>query len=165
MDDRVGQQLGNYRLIRLLGRGGFAEVYLAHHLYLETQAAVKVLSTPLVGENLTRFLREAKIVASLEQPHIVRVLDFGIEKEEEIPFLVMSYAAYGTMRQRYPRGSIVPVDEVVSSVQHIASALQWAHNRNVIHRDVKPENILIGNHGEALLSDFGIAVITATSIS
>src|SRR5260370_10645615 len=133
MGNRGGQQLGNYRLIRLLGRGGFAEVYLANHLYLETQAAVKVLSRPLVGENLTRFLREARIVASLEHPHIVRVLDFGIEKEEDIPFLVMSYAAHGTMRQRYPNRSTVPVDEVVSYAQHMASALHWPHNRHLIH--------------------------------
>src|SRR5260370_35794821 len=156
MGNRGGQQLGNYRLIRFLGRGGFAEVYLGNHMYLETQAAVKVLSTPLVGDNLTRFLREAKIVASLEHPHISRVLDFGIEEEEANPFLVMSYAAHGTMRQRYPKGSTVPLDDVLSYVQQIASALQCAHDRNVIHRDVKPENILIGNQGEAFLSDFGI---------
>ena len=165
MGGRVGQLLGNYRLIRLLGRGGFAEVYLGKHIYIETQAAVKVLSTPLVGEYLQRFIREAKIVASLEHPHIVRVLDFGIEEEKETPFLVMSYAAHGTMRQRYPKESTISLDEVLSYVQHIAPALQYAHDRKIIHRDIKPENMLVGNQGEILLSDFGIAMITATSIS
>lgn len=165
MGNREGQQLGNYQLIHLLGRGGFAEVYLGKHIYIETQAAVKVLSAQLVGDNLKRFIREAKIVASLEHPHIVRVLDFGIEGDEEIPFLVMSYAPHGTMRQCYPKESIMPLDEVLSYVQHIAPALQYAHDCKVIHRDVKPENMLLSNQEEILLSDFGIAMITATSIS
>lgn len=130
MGNHVGQQLGNYRLTSLLGRGGFAEVYLGKHIYIETQAAVKVLSTPLVGDNLGRFIRAAKIVASLEHPHVIRVFDFGIE--EEIPFLVMSYASHGTLRQHHPKGSTVPVDKVLSYVQQIAPALQYAHNRKMM---------------------------------
>lgn len=86
MSDRVGQQFGNYRLLRLLGYGGFAEVYLGEHVHLQTQAAIKVLSTQLVANDLERFIREARTIASLEHPHIVRVLDFGIESG--IPFLV-----------------------------------------------------------------------------
>ena len=90
MTDRVGQQLGNYRLTRLLGKGGFAEVYLGEHVYLETLAAIKVLLTQLASEDLEPFRLEAKRVAHLEHPHIVRVLDFGVDGTT--PYLVMSYA-------------------------------------------------------------------------
>src|SRR5215469_5255247 len=98
MADRVGQRLGNYQLIRLLGRGGFAEVYLGEHLRLGTQAAIKVLSTQLAGEDETVFQQEARTIAALEHPHIVRVLDFDVQ--DGTPFLVMSYAANGTLRTR-----------------------------------------------------------------
>ena len=90
MTDRVGQRLGNYRLTRLLGRGGFAEVYLGEHVRLNTKAAIKVLHTQLAENDRDSFLAEAQIIANLEHPHIVRVLDFDVE--EGIPFLVMSYA-------------------------------------------------------------------------
>ncbi len=88
MTDRIGQQLGNYTVVGLLGRGGFADVYLAEHFYLKTQVAVKVLQTRLsAAEDTQGFLREAQTVARLAHPHIVRVLDFGLDGE--IPFLVM----------------------------------------------------------------------------
>ena len=100
MADRVGQQLGNYRLVQLLGQGGFAEVYLAEHL--GTKAAIKLLHTQLVGEEMEAFRREARTLARLVHPHIVRVFDFGIEGET--PFLVMDYAPNGTVRKRHPKG-------------------------------------------------------------
>src|SRR5438067_2401518 len=126
MADRVGQQLGNYRLIRLLGQGGFAEVYLGEHIYLKTQVAIKLLQMQLANEDIEGFLKEARTVASLVHPHIVRVIDFGIEGET--PFLVMDYAPNGTLRQRYPKGARLPLDTVVSYVKQVASALQYAHN-------------------------------------
>ena len=79
MADRVGQQLGNYQLIQLLGEGGFAEVYLGEHLYLKTQAAIKVLQVRLANDDLESFLNEARTIAGLKHPHIVRVLDFGVD--------------------------------------------------------------------------------------
>src|SRR5437899_7436946 len=91
--EQVGQQLGNYQVIRLLGQGGFAEVYLAEHLHLGTQAAIKVLTTKLMSEELDTFRHEARTIAHLEHPHIVRVLDYGVQ--ENTPFLVMSYAPGG----------------------------------------------------------------------
>ncbi len=97
MVDRVGQQLGNYCLIRLLGRGGFAEVYLGEHLRLKTQAAVKVLHTQLTYSDVESFLKEAQTIAHLDHPHIVRVLDFDVK--EGTPFLIMSYASEGTLRR------------------------------------------------------------------
>src|SRR5437016_1502763 len=90
MADRIGQQLGNYRLTRLLGQGGFADVYLGEHVYLGTNAAIKVLQAQLTNESdLKWFLNEARTVARLTHPNIVRVLDFGVEGET--PFLVLEY--------------------------------------------------------------------------
>src|SRR6516162_9314317 len=99
---RIGQQLGNYQLIQLLGRGSFADVYLGEHIHLNTQAAIKVLQMRLVGSSMEQFRNEARTIASLVHPNIIRVLDFGVENG--IPFLIMDYAANGTLRQRHPKG-------------------------------------------------------------
>jgi len=155
MADRIGQQLGNYRLLSLLGKGGFAEVYLGEHVYLGTQAAIKVLLMQLGRSDIEQFRSEAQTVAQLEHPHIVRVLDFGIEGTT--PFLVMSYAPNGTLRIRHPKGSFLPLALVISYVQQMATALQYAHSHKLVHRDVKPENMLLGRNSELLLTDFGIA--------
>src|SRR5262249_34606308 len=136
-----------------------AEVYLGEHIHIKTQVAVKVPSTQLIDTDLERFIQEVQTAASLEHPHILRVFDFGFQ--EEIPFLVMSYAPNGNLRQRHPKESCVSLDDVLSYVQQIALALQYIHDRNVIHRDVKPENMLLGSQGEILLSDVGMAVTTA----
>jgi eukaryotic-like serine/threonine-protein kinase len=154
----IGQQFGNYRLLRLIGAGGFAEVYLAERLNLGTQVAIKVLHTQLVETDIDAFRREAHTIARLQHPHIIRILDFNIENST--PFLVMDYASGGTMRERYPRGTSVPLPIIVSSTQQIADALQYAHNEKIIHRDIKPENILLDEHDDVLLSDFGISLAT-----
>jgi len=154
-------QLGNYRLGRLLGVGGFAEVYLGEHIYLKTPAAIKVLHMHLKDDILQQFLTEARTIAHLEHPHIVRVLEFGIEGTT--PYLVMGYARNGTIRHKYPKGKIVPLPFLIRYTRQIADALQYAHNHNVIHRDIKPENILLGRKGEALLSDFGLAIVTSSA--
>ena len=158
MADRVGQQLGNYRLLRLLGRGSFAEVYLGEHLYLKNRAALKVLRTSLADEDVEQFLAEAQTLARLAHPNIVRVLDFAVE--QGMPFLVMDYAPRGTMRRFHPRGSCLSLETTTAYLRQLAAALQYAHNRNVIHRDVKPENILLGSHQNVLLSDFGLALFS-----
>ncbi len=161
MTDRVGQQLGNYRLISLLGRGSFAEVYLGEHIYLETQAAIKVLHTQLANADIEPFRLEAKRVAHLEHPHIVRVLEFGVEGST--PFVVMSYAPGGTLRKLHPEGSRLPLSTVVSYVKQVAEALQCAHDQQLIHRDIKPENLLVGRGNQIVLSDFGIALLAQNS--
>src|SRR5438128_1855647 len=99
--EREGQQFGNYRLIHLLGQGGFADVYLAEHIHLGTQAAVKILSMRLTSDNVENFREEARTVARLVHPHIVRVLDFGVESNT--PYLAMDYAPNGTLRLRHPK--------------------------------------------------------------
>ncbi len=157
----VGQQFGNYRLLRLLGTGGFAEVYLGEHIDLGTQAAIKVLHTQLGPTDIDAFRTEARTIAHLIHPHIIRVLDFNTA--DSTPFLVMDYAVGGTMRQRYPRGTIIPLATIVSSVQQVAEALQYAHDEKLIHRDIKPENILLDQRSNVLLSDFGIALVAQSS--
>jgi Tol biopolymer transport system component len=158
---RLGKQLGNYRLMSLLGKGGFAEVYLGEHIHLGTQAAVKVLHTQLASEEVEGFKYEARTIARLAHHNIVRVLDFGVE--QGAPFLVMDYAPNGTLRQRYPRGARLSPSEVVGYVKQVADALQCAHEQRLIHRDVKPENMLLGRANEVLLSDFGIALAAQSS--
>ena len=161
MTDRIGQQFGNYRLVRLLGQGGFADVYLAEHTHLETLASVKVLSVRLTSEHIESFRTEARTIARLIHPHIVRILDFGVE--QETPYLVMDYASLGPSNCYHPRGSRLPLSTVVTYVKQIAGALQYAHEKGVIHRDIKPENLLLGEHRDMLLSDFGIALLVQSS--
>lgn len=161
MVDRVGQQLGNYQLIRSLGEGGFAEVYLGEHIHLGSQAAIKVLHSQLTSDDVDKFRTEARNLVRLIHPHIVRVLEFGIE--DKTPFLVMDYAPNGTLRQRHPKGTILPITTIVSYVKQIADALQFAHDEKLIHRDIKPENMLLGRRNEILLSDFGIAIVAQSS--
>jgi VCBS repeat-containing protein len=154
VEERIGQQLGSYRLVHLLGQGGFADVYLGEHIHLQTLAAVKVLQMRLVGSNLEQFRNEARTIASLIHPHIVRVLDFGVE--DGVPFLVMEYAPHGTLRQAYPKGTCLSPIHVLPYINQIADALYYAHSRKLIHRDIKPENILLAADGKILLSDFGL---------
>jgi serine/threonine protein kinase len=157
MADRIGQQLGNYRLIRLLGTGAFAEVYLGEHVYLKRQAAIKVLHTVLREEQKADFLIEAQRLVDLSHPSIIPVFDFAIEGD--LPYLVMEYAPNGTLRTRHPKGSCLSLETIVPYVRSIAASLQYIHEQKLVHRDVKPENILVGKNQEILLSDFGIAAI------
>jgi serine/threonine protein kinase len=163
MVDLVGQHLGHYRLTHLLGRGGFADVYLGEQLYLGSQTAIKVLSAPLAPEARAGFLAEARTLVRLAHPRIIRLLDYGVQ--EQAPFLVMEYAPGGTLRKRHPKGERLPLAIVVEYVQQVAEALQYAHSQRLIHRDVKPDNLLLGRHGEILLSDFGIALLAHSSRS
>ncbi|MGI9061696.1 MAG: WD40 repeat domain-containing serine/threonine protein kinase [Ktedonobacteraceae bacterium] len=160
MPDLTGQQFGNYRLVRLLGTGGFASVYLGQHVRIASQqAAIKILH--LFGVDAQAFQQEAETTASLDHPHIVRLLDFDLH-QGTMPFLIMGYAAQGSLRNRHPKGTPLPLSTIIQYTKEIASALQYAHDNNIIHRDIKPENILIGRRDELLLSDFGISVLSKT---
>jgi serine/threonine protein kinase len=165
MDNRIGQQLGNYRLEQLLGQGGFADVYLGRHVHLNTQAALKILQVQLVGTNHEAFREEARTIATLTHPHIVRILDFGVEENSGIPFLIMDYAPNGSLRQRYLKGSILAPHLIVRYVKEVAAALHYAHQKKLIHRDVKPENILLDAADNALLSDFGLVLVEQNTSS
>ncbi|GLV58189.1 hypothetical protein KDH_50230 [Dictyobacter sp. S3.2.2.5] len=163
MEDRTGQQLGNYKILRQVGQGGFADVYLAEHIHLRTQAAIKILQVRLGENNKQNFLNEARTIAHLVHPYIVRVLDFGIQ--DNTPFLVMDYAPNGTFRQRFLQGQPLPAAPLVPYIKQTAAALQYGHDKKLIHRDVKPENMLLSHNDEVLLSDFGLALIAYNSNS
>src|SRR5215467_5819501 len=163
MAEHMGQQLGNYLLMQLLGRGSFSEVYLGEHIHLNTKAAIKVLYGQLASHDAEDFLTEARTLAHLRHPHIIQVLDFGVE--DATPFLVMDFAPNRNLRQRHPKGTLIPLDTIISYVTQVTEALQYAHQEKLIHRDIKPENLLLGHKNEVLLSDFGIAIMTQSSRS
>jgi serine/threonine protein kinase len=164
MTNYIDQQIGNYRIQQLLGKGGFAEVYLASHIYLKKrQVAIKILHASIDSGNLEQFCREAEIVENLRHRHIINVLDFAIENQT--PYLVMDYFPQGSLHTQYPQGTRLPLDQVVAYTKQIAIALQYAHKQHVIHQDVKPANILLNEENEAVLSDFGLAIIIQSMIS
>src|SRR5215469_16449842 len=161
MPNRSGEKFSHYRLIRLLGQGGFASVYLGEHELIGIKTAVKVLDDPNVTQaDKLNFMREATIISKLNHPNIIQFREFGERARDNILYLVMEYMPRKNISQLHPPGSILPITRVVSYVNQLASALQAVHDENIVHRDIKPQNILIGSHGELLLTDFGIAVPT-----
>src|SRR5438093_3366401 len=124
---------------------------------------MKVLYGQLTSYDVEGFLTEARTLAHLRHSHIIQVLDFGVEGAT--PFLVMDYAPNGNLRQRYPKGTPIPLETIISYVTQVAEALQYAHQEKLIHRDIKPENMLLGRKNEGLLSDFGIALMIQSSRS
>jgi serine/threonine protein kinase len=155
MSSLEGQQFGNYQLVRQIGRGSFSEVYLCRHLHLQALAAAKILYGMFWPEEKEQFKQEAKIIATFKHPHILRLFEFGIQNA--IPYLIMEYAPNGTLRDRYPEGSVVPLPVIISSLQQVASALAYVHRHNHVHCDVKPENMLIDAQGDIIVGDFAIA--------
>src|SRR5579863_1747838 len=105
MGDRTGQQLGGYRLIRLIGAGGFSDVYFGEDIHSKAQVAVKIYSQRMAGSDIATFIRELRSLFRLEHPHILRILDFGVQ--DDYPYLVMPYALNGTLAQLHPKGTIV----------------------------------------------------------
>src|SRR5246500_512285 len=163
MSIEVGQVFAGYTILRLLGSGGMGQVYLASHPRLPREDALKVLPTEVTAdpEYRERFDREAELAAGLSHQHIVGINDRG-EYDGQF-WISMDYVA-GTdaarlLRERYPGG--MPVDEAMAIVTAVASALDYAHRRGLLHRDVKPANILVsdsdGQERRVFLADFGIA--------
>ena len=150
--------IGEYHLLQLLWQGQLASVYLGEHRQYGTRAAIKILHSALEDEEAEKFLAQAQVTAHLDHPHIVRLLDYGIENT--IPYLAMQYVPNGSLRQLHPRGSQLPVSTVVVYVKQVAAALQYIHDQGLIHCDVKPHNMLLNARHEVMLSDFGIAVIS-----
>ncbi len=148
---------GRYRLERAIGRGGMATVWLAHDLRHDRRVALKVLHpglAPTLG--LERFQREIRFAARLQHPHILTVLDSGAAPDGLLWF-TMPYVQGESLRQRMDRERRLPVEDAVAIAREAAEALAFAHAEGVVHRDVKPENILLGA-GHALVADFGIAL-------
>jgi serine/threonine protein kinase len=130
---------------------------------MKRQAAIKILHASIDSGNLEQFCREAEIVGNLRHRHIINVLDFGIENQT--PYLVMDYLPQGSLRTQHAQGTRLPLDQVFAYTKQIALALQYAHKQHVIHQDVKPANILLNEENEAVLSDFGLAIIIQSMIS
>lgn len=160
MENIIGQSIGRYHILEQLGEGGMAIVYKAYDTHLDCYVAIKFirterLSPELAATALKRFEREAKSVAQLTHPYIVRVTDYG--EYQNIPYLVMPYLSGGTLKQL--TGKSIPYYEAARLLSPIARALEYAHSQKVLHRDVKPTNILITQNGQPMLTDFGVAKI------
>jgi serine/threonine protein kinase len=151
-----GQQLGPYRIVTQLGSGGMATVYKAYHARLDRYVAIKMMHQAFLQDQnfLTRFEREAQIVARLEHPHIVPIFDFADFSGQ--PYLVMKFIEGRTLKAVLNEKSLT-LDEIQRIMPAIADALDYAHRRGVLHRDIKPSNIIIDNEGVAYLTDFGLA--------
>ncbi len=163
-------QISGYQIERELGQGGMAIVYLALQESLHRHVALKVIKPVLTTDEefAQRFLREGRIIAQLSDPHIVTVYD--IASHDGTYYLSMEYLPGGTLQQRIRGG--LPLEEALSIARAIVSALHYAHRRNIIHRDIKPQNILFRENGQPVLTDFGIAktlgantIMTRTGLS
>jgi serine/threonine-protein kinase len=164
MEDLVGKTLGGkYRIVERLGRGGMAEVYKAFQTSLDRYVAVKVMHPFLADDPgfAARFEREAKSVAALRHPNIVQVYDFDVERDT--PYMVMEFIEGATLKARLEslahRGQPLPLKAALKIIREIGQALAYAHRRNMVHRDVKPANVMVDSTGRVILTDFGIAKI------
>ena len=158
MSFNIGENIGPYRIIEQLGQGGMATVYKAYHASLDRYVALKVLHPAFHQDQtfITRFQREARVVAKLEHPHIVPIYDYS--EHENRPYLVMKYIEGDTLKARFSAGplSSAEIEKVVNSV---GSALAYAHKQGILHRDIKPSNVLLATDGVMYLADFGLARI------
>jgi serine/threonine-protein kinase len=157
-----GKVLGRYEVLEPLGRGGMARVYRGYHPGLERYVAIKVLAPELVGEpSLARFQREARAVAALRHPNIVQVYDFDVQ--DGLYYMVMELLEGDTLHARLNdhrvRGQRMPWGDALCALLDILDGLAYAHSQGVIHRDIKPGNILLTRQGQAVLGDFGVAQI------
>ena len=159
-----GSTAGPYRIVEPLGRGGMASVYKAYEAKLDRYVALKVLPREFLHEATfaERFRREAKSLASLEHPNIVPIYAFDIEPGEGIPWMAMRLVSGGSLAQLLKRGR-PGVARSVTILRDVAGALDYAHGRGVVHRDVKPQNVLLDEEGRVYLADFGIAKMVESS--
>src|SRR5215218_7127674 len=157
-----------YRIDAVVGAGGMSTVYRAFDTVLERQVAIKLMHRDIAADadQLERFRREARAVAQLNHPHVVGVIDAGEATPDEdppfgepvgMPYIVFEYVEGETLKDRIRRQRRLPVSEAVAYAIEIARALQAAHDRRIVHRDVKPQNVLIDEEGRAKVTDFGIA--------
>ena len=166
MKDRstlIGEHFGRYQVKAKIACGASGCVYLAQHDILSKRmAALKVMHSSHLHspQEEDRFYREAEILASLSHPHILLIYDFGIDEDEGLPYLVMEYAPNGSLRDLHNSDPqhLLPMAQSLSIITQIGEALYYAHQKRIVHRDVKPENILFNAKGEVLLSDFSIAL-------
>ncbi|HRE46402.1 MAG TPA: protein kinase [Aggregatilineales bacterium] len=162
MSDLSGAQIGNYRIVGLLGKGGMAAVYRAQQLNINREVAIKVIKTELANdpEAIQRFKREAETVAAMRHPHIVKLFDYG--QEGDTIYLVTELMPGGNLGDLLRQEKLTAA-RALSLIRQIGDALDYAHMRGVIHRDLKPANVLLDEQGNAFLTDFGIAKLVDVS--
>lgn len=156
MTNFSGHYFGHYFLQRRIGSGGYADVYEAKDVFLDRYVAVKVLKVRVNPSDLREVIRnarEARTTARLRHPHIVGVIEFNIHRD--IPYIVMEYAKNGSLRHVHRVGESLPEDTIIHYLRQITEALNFIHANGIIHQDVKPENMLLGDNNEILVSDFG----------
>ena len=148
--------IGGYTILEKIGDGGMGTVYKGHNPLTNKYVAVKVVTKGVLSNEVLRmrFAQECQVARRLDHPNIVRVLDFGLEGTK--PFLVMEYVDGESLGQRIQRQGRLAPDEAVRIIVQIGKALHWAHQRRLVHRDVKPDNILVSNDGVAKLADLGL---------
>jgi tRNA A-37 threonylcarbamoyl transferase component Bud32 len=167
MDPMIGRTIGKYRIVEHLGRGGMAEVYKAYQPNLDRYVAIKMMHAFLADEKefLSRFEREAKVVATLRHPNIVQVYDFDVESG--VYYMVMEFISGETLKSRMQdletKDQWISLDDAARVILSVGSALKYAHERGMVHRDVKPANVMITLEGQVILTDFGIAKIVSAS--
>ncbi|OKP96894.1 Stk1 family PASTA domain-containing Ser/Thr kinase [Paenibacillus sp. P46E] len=163
----IGHELGGrYQVIERIGGGGMALVYRAHDILLNRNVAIKVLRNQFVHDEefIRRFRREAQSAASLSHPNVVSIYDVG--QEDEIHYIVMEYVEGKNLNEIIKERAPLQVDESIRIASQICDALDHAHQNQIIHRDIKPHNILIGRNGRVKVTDFGIArAVTSTTIT
>jgi serine/threonine protein kinase/Tfp pilus assembly protein PilF len=163
-ENLIGELIGNCNVIKELANGGFGRVYYGeHHFIPERSVAIKLLHPRLLRSSPEResFLAEARLLEKLRHPHILPVYDAGVHKDVR-PYIITEYAPGGQLRERL-RGQPLPVEEAMTILTQVGYALAHAHTQDIVHRDLKPENIFFNATGEALLGDFGIAVVLQTT--
>src|SRR5258707_6130575 len=162
MSGLIGQHLGQYEIVSILGRGGMATVYRAHQASINRDVAIKIIKSDLAEspDFIARFEREARTVANLSNPHILRVHDYG--QQEDLVYLVMELLKGGSLATLIQQSPLAP-DKALRLLEQIANALDYAHEQGIIHRDLKPQNVLLDERRNAYLTDFGIAKIMGES--
>ena len=152
----IGQIISHYRLIKLLGKGSFGAVYLANDLNLPRQVAIKISTAKIDdSDSRMRFKREAAIAASLQHPNIATIYEYGIEDDKQ--YIVMEFVEGHTLQDVLRHGALPSLERCLDVVTEIAKALQAAHNKHVIHRDIKPGNVMLTFDGGVKVLDFGLA--------
>lgn len=163
----IGKRIsGRYKILDMVGGGGMANVYLAHDMILDRDVAVKILRLDFANDEefIRRFHREAQSATSLVHPNIVNIYDVG--EENDIYYIVMEYVEGQTLKQYIQKNSPLDVDEALGIMKQLTSAISHAHHNHIVHRDIKPHNILVDNKGTVKITDFGIAMaLSATSIT
>jgi eukaryotic-like serine/threonine-protein kinase len=163
----IGKRIsGRYKILKMIGGGGMANVYLAHDMILDRDVAVKMLRLDFANDEefIRRFHREAQSAASLDHPNIVSIYDVG--EENDIYYIVMEYVDGQTLKQYIHQHSPIPTETALEIMQQLTSAISHAHQNHIVHRDIKPHNILLDRNGNVKVTDFGIAMaLSATSIT